>query len=57
MSGKRDSRVDTIKLLFFRNLLTKLKYRVSKNPYIFHKRESLLAYQRYEEFLAFGNYC
>jgi hypothetical protein len=55
MSGKGDSRVDTIKLLFFRILLTRLKYRVSKNPYILHQRESILASQRYEAFLAFVN--
>ena len=55
MSGKGGSRVDTIKLLLFRNLLTRLKYRVSKNPYILHTREHFLAYQRYEAFLAFVN--
>ena len=34
-----------------------MKYRVSKNPHILHKREYILASQRYEAFLAFVNCC
>src|SRR4029077_3491179 len=34
-----------------------MKHRVSKNPYILHKREARLASQRCKAFLAFVNCC